>query len=109
MQELQQAIKSADLTMTAEEIDNIIKELDFAENKKINYSEFLAATINVKDYLDDARLEAIFNQFDIDNSGKITPDNLKQAFSKFGREITDEEIQEILKEHDFAGDKAISL
>ena len=70
--ELRQAINNADLTMTAEEIDKIISELDFAENKRINYSEFLAATINVKDYLDDARLEAIFNQFDIDNSGKIT-------------------------------------
>ena len=63
--------------MSEEEINNIIKELDFAENKRINYSEFIAATINVKEYLTDERLQAIFNQFDIDNSGKITKANLK--------------------------------
>ena len=55
----------------------MVAELDFANNKRINYSEFLSATINVKDYLDDDRLNAIFNQFDIDNSGKITAANLK--------------------------------
>jgi len=38
-----------------------VDELDFADNKRINYSEFIAATINIKDYLDDNRLEAIFN------------------------------------------------
>jgi len=95
--------------MTQEEIKKIIDELDFAANKRINYSEFIAATINIKDYLDDNRLEAIFNQFDIDNSGKVTVANLKQAFSKFGREISDEDIKTIMKEHDVAGDGAISL
>ena len=47
--------------MNAEEIASIIKELDFAENKKINYSEFIAATINVSEYLTEERLQAIFN------------------------------------------------
>ena len=68
---------SADLSLTPEEVQNMIKEIDFADNKRINYSEFLSATINVKDFLDDDRLNAIFNQFDIDNSGKITAANLK--------------------------------
>ena len=107
--ELQEAILGASLQMSPEDVKRMVDELDFADNKRINYSEFLSATINVKDYLDDDRLNAIFNQFDIDNSGKITAANLKQAFSKFGREITDAEIQEILKEHDVAGDGAISL
>lgn len=95
--------------MTPEEISSIIDELDFADNKMINYSEFLAATINVKDYLDDARLEAIFSQFDVDNCGKITNADLKQAFSKFGRDISDAEIKNIMFEHDITGDHALSL
>lgn len=94
--------------MTKDEINKIIKELDFADNKRINYSEFIAATINVSEYLSEERLQAIFNQFDIDNSGKITKENLKQAFSKYGREITDSDIDQILSKHDLAGDKAIS-
>ena len=82
--------------MTAEEIKKIVDELDFAENKRINYSEFIAATINVSEYLSEERLQAIFNQFDIDNSGKITKANMKQAFSKYGREISDADIDDIL-------------
>lgn len=96
------------MNMGAEEINNIIKELDFAQNKRINYSEFIAATINVSEYLSEERLQAIFNQFDIDNSGKVTKENLKQAFSKYGRDITEADIDQILEKHDIAGDQAIS-
>ena len=75
------------MSLGKEEIQSIIENLDFAENKRINYSEFIAATINVSEFLSEERMQAIFNQFDIDNSGKITKANLKQAFSKYGREI----------------------
>jgi Ca2+-binding EF-hand superfamily protein len=34
----------------------------------------------------------MFATFDLDGSGEITKDNIKKAFSKFGREISDEEI-----------------
>ena len=98
----------SDVSINPEEIQAIIKELDFAENKRINYSEFIAATINVNEFLTEERLMAIFNQFDIDNSGKITKDNLKQAFSKYGRDIHEHDIDDILKKHDLAGDQAIS-
>lgn len=82
----------SDVSMGQEEIQSIIKELDFAENKRINYSEFIAATINVHDYLSEERLQGIFNQFDIDNTGSISKDNLRQAFSKYGRDIKDSDI-----------------
>lgn len=59
--ELEQIIRQSDLQMGQDEIQNIIKELDFAENKRINYSEFIAATINVSEYLSEERLQAIFN------------------------------------------------
>ena len=102
--ELEQAIRDSRMNLSDDEINNMIAELDFAENKRINYSEFIAATINLEEYLSDERLQAIFNQFDIDNSGKITRANLKQAFSKYGREISDEDMDDILAKHDIAGD-----
>ena len=67
----------------------MVKELDFADNKKINYSEFIAATINAADFLTHEKLEAIFKSFDIDNTGEITAQNLKDAFSKFGKEVSE--------------------
>lgn len=95
--------------MSQEDIANIVKELDFAENKKINYSEFIAATINAAEFLTEDKLKAIFKSFDIDDSGEITAQNLKDAFSKFGRECSDQDIQAIMAAHDIDGGKTISL
>lgn len=49
-----------DEKLPSSKIDKIIKELDFADNQKINYSEFLAATIDVKLYLNKNRVNSIF-------------------------------------------------
>ena len=98
--ELRTAIEKAHKDITPEELDSIIKEVDYANNEKINYTEFLSATINVKKFMDTNRLRAIFNAFDIDNTGQITTSNLHQSFSKFGREITKEEIDTIMAKHD---------
>lgn len=43
--ELESAIKRANFKMTQAELEKIIKEIDYADNHKINYTEFLAATI----------------------------------------------------------------
>ena len=72
LSELEQAIQNAQFNMTNEEIASIVQELDFADNKKINYSEFIAATINAAEFLTEDKLEAIFKSFDIDNTGEIT-------------------------------------
>lgn len=48
----------------------------------------------------DDHLRGVFNSLDVDNSGFITRENIKLAFSKYGREITDKEIDLILKKHD---------
>ena len=46
--ELKVAIKNSNLeNMSAEEIDSIIDQLDYDHNHKINYTEFISATINV--------------------------------------------------------------
>ena len=47
--------------MPKEEIDRIIKELDYDGNEMINYSEFIAATLSVKKILTHERLDALFN------------------------------------------------
>ena len=54
----------------------IIKEMDHMGNGKINYSEFLAAIIDVQKHMSDAKLKTIFNQFDTDASGNITRENV---------------------------------
>ena len=93
IKELENAIQQADLEFTASEIKDIISELDYDKNEKVNYSEFLAATINASAFLSEEKLAAIFKTFDVDNSGQITAENIQDAFSKFGKEVTDDEVK----------------
>ena len=39
-------------------------ELDYAGNGKISISEFLAATLDQKEFFTDAKLRAVFKMFD---------------------------------------------
>ena len=78
------------------EIREMIDEIDYHNNKKINYSEFLAATIDVKLFLTDSRLRAVFNQFDTDSSGKITRENIVLAMQKLGKELSQNEVEEMI-------------
>ena len=48
--------------------------------------------MDVKSFLDESNLEAIFNQFDTDSSGTITKDNIIMAMQKIGQEITQDDL-----------------
>ena len=83
--------------------------MDYHNNKMINYSEFLAATIDTKNFLTESRLRAVFNQFDTDSSGKITKENIQLAMQKLGRDVPMTEINEIIASHDQTGDGCLSF
>jgi Ca2+-binding EF-hand superfamily protein len=50
----------AKLQFDESELDSIIKEVDYHGNNRINYTEFLAATISVKKILTNEKLIAMF-------------------------------------------------
>ena len=107
--ELEKALKRSKVKMNQEEIDAIIVELDADGNKMINYSEFLAATIQIKTILTHQRLEALFSQFDVEGNNQLTKENIVDVMRKFGKEISAEEIEEILKKHDTSHDGIIQF
>ena len=82
--ELAEILKKKNITVEEGELDNIISEVDYYGNKKINYSEFLSATIPIRSFMTEHRLQAIFQQFDTDNSGQITHENIEHAMQKLG-------------------------
>ena len=55
------------------------------------------------------KLQTIFNQFDTDNSGNITPENIKFAMQKLGQEIPQQEIDAIIEKHDKNDDGLIQF
>lgn len=82
--ELKEALNEANVKYMEHELDQIISEVDFHGEKRINYTEFLAATISVKKILTNERLYAMFKQFDADGSGYITPQDIVEAMQKLG-------------------------
>ena len=92
-EELQKILTDKDMRSSDREIDEMIKQMDYHGNQMINYSEFLAATIDVKFFLTDSKLKAIFQQFDTDNSGFITAENIQLAMQKLGKNMSLTEVE----------------
>lgn len=88
------------------EVDKILGSVDFDRNGYIEYSgmiqsgdswrvpEFVTVAMDKKVLLSKGRLEAAFNLFDVDGSGKIAADELKRVslfvcvcVSRVGRQI----------------------
>ena len=77
--------------MSPDRIKSIMKNVDYQGNGKINYSEFLAATVSLQKVLTEEKLYALFKHFDTDNSDYITPENIREAFMQGGRELSDQQ------------------
>ena len=67
---------------------------------KIHYSEFLAATIDEKQFLNEAKLRAVFGMFDAAGDNVITAEEMKSAFQKFGQHLTMDQINDMIEKHD---------
>ena len=59
--ELREALNEAMIKIDDTELDKIVNEVDYHGDRMINYSEFLSATIQVKNILTDEKLRAIYN------------------------------------------------
>ena len=94
--ELRRALEDKNLDFTEGELDKIIRELDYDDNGKINYTEFLSATIDISKYLTREKVMALFKQFDVNNDDTISRENIKAAFTKLGRELDDDEVNAIM-------------
>ncbi len=68
--EVKQAFKQANIP--ADDVEKIFKNLDTNGDGLINYSEFLAATVDRKKALTMQNLQFAFHHFDVDGSGFIT-------------------------------------
>ncbi len=87
------------------DIKGIFQSIDTDNSGRIDYTEFLAATINQKEYLRQERLNEAFMMLDKDGSGKITKDEIKKALQldNVGEEVLDQ----LIKKYDLNGDGVI--
>ena len=76
---------------------------------RIHFKEFLslmAHLINEKEIREE--MVKAFNLFDVDSTGTITVQNLRHVADQLGENMTDAELQEMIKEADLDGDGVVS-
>lgn len=91
----------------AAEVERIMESVDTDGSGFIDYSEFIAATINKNKLLSSRNLEAAFQAFDKDHSGSISIDEVRQML---GDSVPDAaSFEAMIKEVDADGNGEIDM
>jgi calcium-dependent protein kinase len=91
-----------------EETEKIMRNVDTDGNGYIDYSEFIAASMNRKKLLSKNNLNLAFQSFDVDGSGTITIDEIRAILGGV-TDTTDEIWNQIIAEVDADGNGLIDL
>lgn len=90
------------------EVEKIMKQVDLDGSGEIEYSEFVSATLSRQQLLSKERLEMAFRAFDLDGSGTITANELKEVLGKH-HSYQEDMWSKLIAEADLNGDGVIDL
>lgn len=107
--ELSNVLRSLNQDPTEQELQEIIAELDYDGNGKIDFDEFVTL-MNRKSKETDTEEEVInaFRVFDKDGQGLISSSELRHIMTTLGDKLTEEEVDEMIREADIDGDGYIN-
>lgn len=90
------------------DLRGMVKEVDQDGNGSIEFNEFLLMMARKLKAADgEEEMYHAFKVFDKNDDGFITFDELKRVMCSIGERLTDEEIEDMIKEADLNGDKKI--
>ena len=87
-------------------VEEIFEKVDINKDGAIEYTEFLAASIDKESLLSEEKLSAAFKNFDKDGSGTISALEIKNVLG-VGKNITEHIWDEIIGEVDNDGNWSI--
>ncbi|KAL4940770.1 hypothetical protein BDV06DRAFT_213222 [Aspergillus oleicola] len=106
--ELGEVMRSLGQAPTEEELQDIIDELDVDRTGTIDFNEFLILmSRKAKESDPEAELRAAFAVLDQDKSGTISADELRRVLTSIGDNVSDADVEEMLKLADVNGDGTI--
>jgi calcium-dependent protein kinase len=92
VEELEDAFKKSGFHINMEEVRSIMQHIDLDKNGKVNYSEFLIATLDLRALLNNKRnVLTLFQYFDVDNTGFIDFNKVKKSLERKGKEVVNNE------------------
>ena len=109
LDELANILKAINISSSDEEIKEIIMELKLEGNDEINFENFVSI-VNRRDKDVDNEEEVIkaFKFFDKEGNGLININELKNIMLSVGKNISEEELNDMLKEADIDMDGYIN-
>ncbi|EPS71154.1 calmodulin, partial [Genlisea aurea] len=108
--ELGTVMRSLGQNPTEAELHDMIDEVDADGNGTIDFPEFLNLMARkMKDTTMDSEeeLKEAFRVFDKDQNGFISPDELRHVMTNLGEKLTDDELDEMIRNADVDGDGQI--
>ena len=107
-EELINGLKMVDTKNNLEqEVDRVMNIIDVDGNGFIEYEEFLRASIDINKILTDENIKIVFKLFDANNTGAITPMELKRVLDINTAEVSDEVWAQIIDDIDLDRDGVI--
>ncbi|XP_062108251.1 calmodulin-like protein 8 isoform X2 [Humulus lupulus] len=109
IEELATVIRSLDQNPTEEELQDMISEVDVDGNGTIEFAEFLNLMANkMKETDAEEELREAFKVFDKDQNGYISANELRHVMINLGEKLTDEEVEQMIREADLDGDGQVN-
>ncbi|KRY38269.1 Calmodulin, partial [Trichinella spiralis] len=108
-QELGIVMRSLGQRPTESELRDMVNEVDEDGNGTIEFDEFLQMmSRKMKDSDSEQELKEAFQVFDKDKDGFISAAELHYVMTNLGEKLTDEEVQEMIREADLDGDGLVN-
>lgn len=104
-QELGTVLRSLGQTPTEAELKEYVNVVDVDGNGKIDFTEFLTM---MQDMDNKEVIREAFRVFDKDGNGFISAAELRHIMTNLGEKLTDEEVDEMIKEADVDNDGQIN-
>ncbi|XP_002965450.2 neo-calmodulin [Selaginella moellendorffii] len=103
--ELAVVMRSLGQNPSEQELREMIEEVDVDGNGTIDFQEFLNLMARkMKDTDTEEELKEAFKVFDKDRNGLISCAELRDVMINLGEKLTDEEVEEMIREADMDGD-----
>ncbi|KAG6539173.1 hypothetical protein ZIOFF_004326 [Zingiber officinale] len=107
--ELGTVMRSLGQNPTEAELQDMLNEVDADGNGTIDFPEFLNLMARkMKDTDSEEELREAFRVFDKDQNGFISAAELRHVMTNLGEKLTDEEVDEMIREADVDGDGQIN-
>jgi Ca2+-binding EF-hand superfamily protein len=93
--DIPKVFQSLGIQATDEELKKIFDSLDFHHDGKVNYCEFIAATLSSIKFARKERLRSAFRYFDVSDQGYITADGIVEVLKKTKHIVNKDELIKI--------------